>query len=58
MPGKTALKLLTDYFNVGDGKRPLKDWAAEIKALSPEEKHDLAKGITAITGEQLAGEMV
>lgn len=47
---KTPLKILTDFFNVGDGKRPLKDWAAEVKALSQAEKDELIAGVTAATG--------
>ena len=47
---KTTLKALTDYFNEGDGKRPLKDWSEEIKALSPAEKLELATGVCAVTG--------
>lgn len=49
----TALKILTNYFNVGDGKRPLKDWSEEIKALSDPEKKDLTVGVCAITGDTL-----
>lgn len=54
MAQKTVLKVLTDYFNVGDGKRATRDWAAEIKALSTEEKRELAEGVCAITGDTLA----
>lgn len=50
---KTVLKTLTDYFNTGDGKRPLADWAKEVRALSDTEKRDLAEGVSAITGEPL-----
>ena len=39
----SPLKVLTDYFNVGEGKRPMKEWAAEVKALSTEEKAELAQ---------------
>jgi len=53
MASKTILKTLTDYFNVGDGKRPTRDWATEIKALSPDEKRELAEGVCAITGDTL-----
>lgn len=51
---KSILKILTEYFNVGDGKRPLKAWAAEISELSEPEKHELAEGVCAITGETIA----
>lgn len=46
----SALKTLTDYFNVGDGKRATKDWAAEVRALSVDEKNDLCTQIVAQTG--------
>jgi len=49
----SALKALTDYFNTGEGKRPMKEWSAEIKALSPEEKQELAEGATLALGKQL-----
>lgn len=51
MAVKSILKTLTDYFNVGDGKRPLKEWSEEIKALSPDEKKELAEGVCLITGD-------
>lgn len=53
MAAKTVLRVLTDYFNVGDGKRPTREWAAEIKALSPDEKRQLAEGVCALTGDTL-----
>lgn len=49
----TALKLLANYFNEGDGKRPLKAFAEEIKALSDDEKTELALGVCEITGDTL-----
>jgi len=52
---KSVLKHLTDYFNVGDGKRPLTEWAKEVKALSPAEKLELAQGVCAITGDTIKG---
>lgn len=53
MAEKTVLKTLTDYFNEGEGKRSLKDWSNEVKALSPDEKRWLAEGVCAITGDTL-----
>lgn len=53
MASKTVLKVLTDYFNTGEGKRPTREWAQEIKALSTEEKRALAEGVCAITGDTL-----
>lgn len=53
MAEKTVLKTLTDYFNEGEGKRPLKDWSEEVKALSSDGKRELAEGVAAITGDTL-----
>jgi hypothetical protein len=55
MVAKSVLKTLTDYFNTGEGKRPMADWAKEIKALSEQEKIALAKGVCEITGDELIG---
>jgi hypothetical protein len=55
MAAITPLKALAGYFNEGDGKRPLRDFTAEIKALSTEEKQELAEGVVAITGDTLIG---
>lgn len=62
----TVAKALSGYFNVEGGtgslapesygrsaKRPLTEFAAELKALTPEEKHKLAQGVCAITGDTL-----
>lgn len=49
----TTLKALTDYFNQGDGKRPMKAWAEEVKALTPEEKAELAAGAAEALGKTL-----
>lgn len=54
MAAKTVLKVLTDYFNSGDGKRPVSEWAKEVKALSAAEKQQLAEGVCAITGDTIA----
>ena len=54
MAAKTVLKILTDYFNEGAGKRSVRDWGAEIKALSADEKRELAEGVCAITGDTIA----
>lgn len=50
----TVTKCLTGYFNTGDGKRESKDWLAELRALSADEKRALAEGVCAITGDELA----
>lgn len=54
MAAKSMLKILTEYFNSGDGKRGMKEWSEEVKALSPAEKRDLALGVCAITGDTIA----
>lgn len=56
MAAKSMLKVLTEYFNEGEGKRSMKAWADEVKALSPDEKRSLAEGVCAITGDTIAGE--
>lgn len=50
---KSAIKLLAEYFNQGDGERPLREFAAEVKALSKDEKRELALGVCEITGDTL-----
>lgn len=44
----TTVKALTNYFNEGEGKRPLPQWRDEIKALSPDEKRELAEQVCAV----------
>lgn len=51
MAEKTVVAILTGYFNGGEGKRSITDWRNEVKALTPEEKLELAKGICEITGD-------
>ncbi len=53
MAQTTVLKALAGYFNVGEGKKSLKDFAAEVKQLSDAEKLELAQGVVAITGDTL-----
>ena len=55
MAAKSMLKILTEYFNSGEGKRGMSDWSTEVKALSPAEKRELAEGVCAITGDTIAG---
>lgn len=50
---KSATVILTNYFNVGEGKRSNVLWLQELRALSDEEKLALARGVCAITGETL-----
>jgi hypothetical protein len=47
---KTVTGALTSYFNTGEGKRPNTVWLAELKALSNEEKAELAQGVAEVTG--------
>lgn len=53
MPAQSMTKILASYFNVGEGKRSLAAFAAEIKALSDAEKRELAQGVCAITGDTI-----
>jgi hypothetical protein len=53
MAEKTAVKILSEYFNEGEAKKPLREFAAEIKALSDDEKRELSLGVCAITGDTL-----
>ena len=55
MAAISITKVLTRYFNEGQGKRPAKTWLEELKALSVDEKRDLALGVCAITGDTLEG---
>lgn len=50
----TITKALTGYFNQGDGKRPAQEWLKELKALSADEKRELAQGVCDITGDELS----
>lgn len=54
MAAKSMLKILTEYFNSGDAKVAMKAWSDEMKALSPDEKRELAEGVCAITGDTIA----
>jgi len=53
MAATTVIKALTNFFNVGDGKRPSKNWLAELKAMSVDEKRELAEMVVAETGDAL-----
>lgn len=56
MAAITPLKAIADYFNKdADGKsiKPVREFAAEVKALSDAEKLELAQGVCAITGDTL-----
>lgn len=49
----TVAKALNGYFNTGDGKRTAKEFLEELKEFTPEEKLDLAREVTKITGDEL-----
>jgi hypothetical protein len=53
MAVKSVVAILAAYFNEGEGKRPLSEFNQELKALSPEEKMELATGVCAITGDTI-----
>lgn len=55
MANTTVVKALTGYFNSGDicPKRPVAQWNSELKALTPEEKADLAQQVCEVTGDTL-----
>lgn len=49
----TMLKAIAGYFNQGEGKRPLREFQDELKALTDADKRELAEGVIAITGDTL-----
>lgn len=49
----TAVKALNNYFNQGEGKVPLSQFAAEVRALSPDEKRELATLAAQAMGDTL-----
>lgn len=51
MAAKGVPSILAGYFNTGEGKRPLREFTEEIKALSTEEKGELVRGVCALTGD-------
>jgi len=52
---KGIVAILSGYFNQGDGKRSLPEFRDELKALTDDEKRELALGVCAITGDTLKG---
>jgi hypothetical protein len=58
MAQKTTTAILTGYFNQGEGKVSNTQWLAELKALSSEEKTQLALGVCAITGDELKASVI
>jgi hypothetical protein len=54
MAAKKITAILSGYFNTGEGKRGASEFLAELKALSADEKRELAEGVCAITGDTIA----
>jgi hypothetical protein len=48
----TALKALAKVINEGEAKKPLREFAEELKALSHEEKEELGKLAADVLGEE------
>lgn len=55
MASKGAVAILAGYFNQDEGKRPLTEFRDELKALSDDEKTELAQGVCEITGDTWSG---
>lgn len=53
METTTSLKALANYFNTGANKKPLREFAAEVKALSDEEKAEMGMLAAAAMGQEL-----
>ncbi len=53
MPEITPLAALSQYFNTGENKKSLKDFAAEVKQLSDDEKKELGSQAAAALGKTL-----
>lgn len=53
MAAKGITSILAGYFNAGEGKRALTEFQAELKALTAEEKRELAEGVCKITGDSI-----
>lgn len=51
MAVKSVVSILAGYFNQGEGKRALSEFNQELKALTDDEKLELAQGVCAITGD-------
>jgi hypothetical protein len=50
----TVTKALSGYFNVEPRKVPAQEWLKELKALTPDEKRELAEAVCKATGDTLA----
>lgn len=49
----SVIKALTGYFNTGEAKRAIRDWNMELKALTTNEKRELAELVVIETGDTL-----
>ena len=47
---KTVTGLLNNYFNEGEGRRPAREFLAELKEMTPAEKNELALGVADVIG--------
>lgn len=54
MAQKKVTAVLSNYFNVGDGKRTAREFLDELKQLSAQEKYDLAVLANVATGGQVS----
>jgi hypothetical protein len=54
MAQTTVTKALSGFFNVGEGKVPASQFLAELRALTTEEKRELAELVCEVTGDTLA----
>lgn len=54
MAQTTILKALATFFNTGENKKPLKDFAAEVKELSDDEKQELGTLAAEAMGDTIA----
>ncbi len=58
MAQTTVLKSIAGYFNSDPAtKKPLREFTEEVKALTPEEKRELAELIVKVTGDTLPAEV-
>ncbi len=49
----TPLKALANYFNTGENKKPLREFAAEVKQLTEAEKKELGTLAAAAMGDTI-----
>lgn len=49
----TPVKVLTKYFNDGDGKRSIAAWRTELNEFTSEERHAFAAEVCKVTGDTL-----